>query len=103
MSTPHDQTFWLDAGARLTVVELAECAGVSETLVHELVEYGAIEPMQPGDLVFSAQRAVAVRRAARLCQDLELETPALALVVSFLERIEALEGEVRRLKARSGV
>jgi chaperone modulatory protein CbpM len=102
MSAQDDRTTWLDAGARLTVVELAECAGVNEMLVRELVEYGALEPARPGELVFSAEYAVVVRRAARLCQDLELETPAVALVVSFLQRIQSLEGELRRLEARRG-
>ena len=32
--------------------------------------------------------------------DLELEMPALALVLSFLERIDALEAEVRNLAAQ---
>jgi chaperone modulatory protein CbpM len=99
-----DRVVWLDATAQLTTVQLAECAGVTETTVRELVEYGALEPLsqRAGDAVFSAQCAVSVRRAARLCTDLELETPALALVVSFLDRIEALESELRRLKARTG-
>jgi len=43
-----------------------------------------------------------VRKAARLCGDLELETSAMALVVSFLERIQELEAQVRRLRAQAG-
>ena len=36
----------------------------------------------------------------RLSNDLELETRALALVVSFLERIEDVEARVRDLSAK---
>jgi hypothetical protein len=41
-----------------------------------------------------------VRTAARLTRDLELDTQALALVLSFLERIDALENRVRELNAK---
>jgi hypothetical protein len=43
-----------------------------------------------------------VRTAARLYHDLELETNALALILSYLARIHQLEEEVRRLNAQLG-
>jgi len=43
-----------------------------------------------------------VRTAARVCNDLELETRALALALSYVERIHRLEEEVRRLTAQLG-
>jgi chaperone modulatory protein CbpM len=99
-----DNAFWMDTRTKLTLVELAECCGIPENVVCELVEYGALSPSGtlPAEWAFSAECAVSVRKAARLCSDLELETPAMALVISFLERIQELEAQVRRLRAQAG-
>lgn len=102
MATEHEEGLWLSAQARVSIVELAQCSGVSEAVLRELVEFGALTPADPfaGEWAFSADCVASVRRAARLCEDLELETPALALVLSFLERIGHLEDEVRDLSAQ---
>ncbi len=95
---------WLHAGHEITLIELAQTAGLSETVVRELVEYGAIAPCsgEAAQWHFSAECVARVRTAARLGHDLELETSTLALVLAFLERIERLEDEVRRLAAEAG-
>jgi chaperone modulatory protein CbpM len=99
-----ESAFWMDTRTRLSLVELAECCGIPESMVQELVEYGALTPTgaRPSEWAFGAECAVSVRKAARLCHDLELETSAMALVVSFLERIQELEAQVRRLRAQAG-
>lgn len=89
---------WLEAHARVTLVELSRCSGLSEGALRELVEYGAIS-LGEGE-TFAGECVGRLRQAARLGADLELETAAVALVLRFLERIEALEGEVRRLHAQ---
>ncbi len=94
----ESQAVWLHAGGTVTIEELSTTTGLTVTEIHELVEYGALSPS--GD-VFSAACIGCVRRAARLREDLELEMPALALVLSFLERIETLELEVRKLTSRA--
>lgn len=99
-----EEAAWLHAGAQVTLLELARSSGLPEELLRELVEYGALEPAsQGGEWCFSAECVVRVRRAARLRSDLELETPSLALVLSFLERIQDLEAEVRHLHAQLAV
>jgi len=102
MST--ETAFWMDTRTRLTITEIAESCGITESVVQELVEYGALTPSgsQPTEWVFGAECVMSVRKAARLCNDLELETSAMALVVSFLERIHELEAQVRRLRAQAG-
>jgi hypothetical protein len=47
---------------------------------------------------FSSRTITLGRRASRLRADFELDTPATALVVTLLERIEELEAEVNRLR-----
>jgi chaperone modulatory protein CbpM len=96
--------FWMDTRTQLTLVEVAECCGISEAEVRELVDYGALNPSggRPQEWAFSAECVVSVRKAARLCHDLELDPSSMALVVSFLERIQELESQVRRLRAQAG-
>lgn len=98
----RDDVVWLHGEAEITLVELAQSAGLPEEVVRELVDYGALEPAREGGAqwCFRAECVTRVRTAARLRNDLELETPALALVLSFLERIQRLEAQVRHLHAQ---
>lgn len=101
MTMDNDEALWLHAERRVSIVELAEFSGLPEALLQELVEYGALRPAEPGQQrTFGGDCVTRLRAAARLRSDLELETPALALALSFLERIQALEAEVRRLDAQ---
>ena len=96
-----DETAWLHAEAQVTMIELARSSGLPEEVLRELVEYGALEPAgEAGAWCFGADCVVRVRTAARLRNDLELETESLALVLSFLERIQRLEAQVRHLHAQ---
>ena len=94
----ESEAFWLHAGATVTIDELSTASGLTAMEIRELVEYGALTPV--GEVTFSATCVACVRQAARLHRDLELEIPALALVLSFLERIETLELEVRKLTSK---
>ena len=102
MPADRDAVQWLHGQYRVSLVELADACGMNEAIVRELVEYGALAPAGPeGDSwTFSTECVARVRRAARLGEDLELETRAVALVLTFLERIERLEGEVSHLSAQ---
>ena len=98
----YEDVVWLHAEHRVTIVELAQCSGLDEDVLRELVDYGALSPVDPdtGALDFNARCVASVRAAARLTQDLELDTPALALVLSFLERIDTLESRLREMNAK---
>lgn len=97
-----EEALWLHAQTQITIVELAQSSGLPEGVLREMVEYGALEPADPrsGDWRFGADCVARVRAAARLMNDLELETATLALVLTFLARIDELEGEVRHLHAQ---
>lgn len=92
---------WLHAQGQVTIGDLSESCRLPQEVLRELVEYGALRPRDPGsgDWCFSAECVVTLRTAARLGADLELETPAMALVLAFLERIERLEARIRSLDA----
>lgn len=102
MATNHDDVLWLHAQGSVTLVELAETSGFPEDVLRELVEYGALAPLdqQAAQWAFNADCVARVRAAARLGHDLDLETHTLALVLSYLDRIEQLESQVRHLNAQ---
>jgi hypothetical protein len=43
-----------------------------------------------------------VRRASGLRRDFDLDTHALSIVLGYAERVDALEAELRSLRARRG-
>jgi chaperone modulatory protein CbpM len=102
MATEHEEALWLHSGTRISIAELAQFSGFAESMLRELVEYGVLTPADPHEWVFSAECVARLRTAARLRDDLELDAEALALVLSFLERIQRLEAEVRDLTAQLG-
>ncbi|MGH9641490.1 MAG: chaperone modulator CbpM, partial [Terriglobales bacterium] len=83
----------------LSLPELAELSGLPRTVLEELLDCGAITPLEAGaqaaTLRFGAAALRAARAAARLHADLELGTEALAVALSLLERIEDLETQLR--------
>lgn len=96
------EALWLDESGAVTLLELAECSGMSEAELVELVELGVIEPLDPdaGQWSFGSRCIVAARAASRLRRDFELDSPSLAVVLSLLERVHELESEVRHMHAR---
>jgi chaperone modulatory protein CbpM len=96
------ETVWLDERGAVTLVELAQCSGLTENELRELVDLGAFEPLdsQARDWSFSAHCIVAARAASRLRQDFELDPPGLALALSLLDRVHDLELELQRMRAR---
>ena len=82
-----DDIVWLETQSRVTIVEVARWSGLPEATVRELVEYGALAAR---DDSVSGACIARLRVAARLADDFELETPAVALLLRYLEKIEEL-------------
>jgi hypothetical protein len=95
---------WLHAQARLRIVELSEASGLTTEVLRELVDFGVLAPCDPTSTEwdFTGDCVPALRAAARLRTDFELETHAVALVLSYLRRIEELEAQVRLMRAETG-
>jgi chaperone modulatory protein CbpM len=102
MKVELTETLWLDERGAVTLVELAECSGLTESELRDLVDLGALEPLDTAasDWRFEAHCIVAARTASRLRNDFELDTHGLALVLSLLDRVHELEGELQRVQAR---
>ena len=102
MKVELTEAVWLDERGAITLVELAQCSGLSEDDLRDLVDLGALEPLDrhASDWSFASSCIVAARAACRLRNDFELDSPELALVLSLLERVQELESALQRLSAR---
>jgi chaperone modulatory protein CbpM len=102
--TAQAQVAWLDARETVTVTELSRVSGLSPSELQELVEYGALAPVQRTQttttLVFSAACVAPLRHAVRLRRDFDLDLFMVGMLLDYLQRIEDLEKQVRSLKAQ---
>lgn len=102
MPTEHAEPVWLTEDHAFSLEELAELAGLAEAELRELVDYGAITPIDPesSPWVFSGRCLLTVRTACRLRLSFDLEPHGVALIVSLLERIHGLETQLAGLRAQ---
>lgn len=102
MPPEHAEAVWLTENHAFSLTELAELSGLAESELLELVEYGAVTPVDPeaSPWAFSGKCLLTVRTACRLRVSFDLEPHGVALMVSLLEQIQQLEAEVCDLRAR---
>jgi chaperone modulatory protein CbpM len=93
---------WLHERYELSLSELCELSGLSESELRVLVDFGAIAPtdIEARDWTFRADRLVVARSASRLRRDFDLDPQGLALAIALLERVHDLEEQLRELRAR---
>ena len=96
------EVLWLHEHQALSVNQLAELSVLSEAEIHELVDYGAIAPIdaKAAKLTFDTQCLVIARTACRLRADFDLNTQGVALALTLLDRVHDLEAQLRDLRAR---
>jgi hypothetical protein len=87
--------------ARLSGPDLAASAGISAARLGRLVRLGLVEPVAPGASEFTAGTAARLLRMLRVHRDLGVNLAGAAIIVDLLERLERLETEPTRLRARS--
>ena len=105
MNTETTQVVWLDARCEVSFGELVQLSGFSEAEIHEMVEYGALVPTGPGEVLstqwtFSGECVPAIQAAGRLRADFGLDTNALTVALKLLDRIRLLEADLRALRAQ---
>ena len=98
----------LDEQTVLTLNDLCCACSSSAEWVIELVEEGALEPVEPRPLshqqtqwrftVVALQRA---RTAMRLQRDLGINLAGIALTLDLLDEINALEQRLRRIEVKT--
>lgn len=104
MKSQADDAIRLDEFTEITWTQLVSACGLPEGEVRELVRYGALVPRDPEapTWTFEARWLVVARHASRLRRDFDLDPHGVSVLLSFVERIEALESELRSLRARLG-
>ena len=93
---------WLHEYAEVSFEELAELSGLAPELLRELVDYGALVPVNVRSerWTFNAERVVAVRTVSRLRQDFDLDANALSVALNLVERINVLEAQLQQLQSQ---
>lgn len=105
MQADTSNALWLHRSQLVSVGELVELSGLNEGEIRELVDMGALVPIDAQQVPwsFGAECVQTVRRACRLRIDLELDTHAVALALDLLAQIDKLESELSQLRARQFV
>jgi len=84
----------------LSFTEICSATKVNPQLVLELIEYHIIQPQgnAESNWAFDHICLKRVRLARNFYHDLEVNLPGIALAIDMLERIDALEAEIAKLK-----
>jgi chaperone modulatory protein CbpM len=87
-------------GQRLTLDALAAAADLHPALVERFVEFGLLEPVGTDARVvwFDVRAVRRLRTIRRLRDDLGINLAGVAAVLDLLERIEALQRELAKLR-----
>jgi hypothetical protein len=86
---------WRPADA-CTLDELARAAGLHPEVVRRLIRLGLVDPISSEADLWPRAAASRLARAVRLRRDLGLNYAGALLASDLLERIEELEGRLRR-------
>ena len=90
----------MDGEELISLEEFSAASGLAREEVILLVEFGVFRPAEQAPaLTFRCETILLARRAARLRDDFGLNAPGMALALTYLERIEALEHRLRELEA----
>jgi chaperone modulatory protein CbpM len=99
---------WLDATETVTISELSRCCGMSTVELDELVDYKALPMLPPPqsqsplmfERLFSAEWVTPLREVSKMRQHYDLDLFTVAMLLSHLSRIDALERQVRSLQSQ---
>jgi len=93
---------WLAQDNEFSLAELAKLTGMSQAELFELVDYGALIPINPDaqPWAFNGKCLMTVHTASRLRLSFDLESRGVALIVSLLDRICQLETQIRSLRVK---
>ena len=98
---PSVEMIWLDSRETVSLEELSRVCGLSTDELTELVDYGALAPLESSapESFFSADCIVQLRTVCKLRLDFDLDVFTVAVLMGYLDRIDQLERQVRSLQA----
>jgi chaperone modulatory protein CbpM len=96
---------WLNEDAVCSIEHLAEVSGLSLAEIEDLVENGLIDPADAAAPArsFHLLHVVTVRQARRLRDDFQLDRNGLALAMTLLRRIDALQRDLLAAQSRPSI
>jgi chaperone modulatory protein CbpM len=101
MNADTAEALRLDEHSQVSFSQLVVLSGLSDDDLRELVDFGALTPVDPAasSWMFTSYCVVVARKARRLRSDFELDAHAVSVLLGFVQRIEALESELNALRA----
>lgn len=93
MDLQVSHTVWLNDAGTCSLEDLAQASGLSLDELRDLAECGVLDPVEGGR--YRLHCVVTVRTARRLRDDFELDRHGLALALTLMRRIDALESRLR--------
>ena len=102
MNSPPPDVTWAASSESVTLSDLSEVCGLSRAELDELIDYGALAPLQMDQSIhrFSAHWVSPLRTAGKLRRDYDLELFSVAVLVGYLNQIDVLQNELRSLRAQ---
>jgi len=96
------EAMWLDERETFSFDELAELSGLAPAELRQLMELDVLAPADLGSAqpAFTADCLAAARAACRLREAFDLDAAGLAVALALLERIAALDAELRSIEAQ---
>ncbi len=90
----------MEAQSELSFEELCEVCHVTQEFMHELIEYGAIEPKGISIEVwrFNPNHMRKIQIIKRLQHDLEVNLPGAALAIELMDQIEEMRVQLELLE-----
>jgi chaperone modulatory protein CbpM len=90
----------IEAQSELNLDELCEACHVTYDFIHELVEYGAIEPRGISIEVwrFNPDHVRKIQTVKRLQEDLEVNLPGAALAIELMDQIQEMRTQLELLE-----
>jgi chaperone modulatory protein CbpM len=91
-----------DNDSPVRLEELLSASGLAQEEVIELVQFGVFQVADGSETTwtFHTRTLTLARRAARLRDDFGLNVSGMALALTYLDRIEALEHRLRELESQ---
>ena len=102
MNTLTTEASWINGRSICSLEDLASTSGLEIDDVMDLVDCGVITPLERQEpaTLFQLDCLITLKTARRLRDDFQLDRQGLALALTLLRRLDALEAELKASQAR---
>lgn len=84
----------------LNLEEIFKLSGFPKDFFNDLREIGAFDEFQNDSSSFSSRSIVVFKKVNRLRKTFDLDTNSVALLLHYIDEVDKLENEVRRLSSK---